>query len=134
MTHGDGDTYALGHKRLARDEPRRAVMLAVPKVEKTRERRGDIDERARPIAWRLRAPSGLLTARVCTSGLYFPTRRGIMIKIGVQSENGRRQTEIARGGYRMRVFKSGALDPEALAVASEAFSRSWHFINRKSVV
>ena len=34
----------------------------------------------------------------------------------------------------MRAFRSGRLDPEASAVASEAFSRSWHFIERDPVL
>jgi hypothetical protein len=34
----------------------------------------------------------------------------------------------------MRVVASGALAPEALAVASEAFSRSWHFIEQDPVL
>jgi hypothetical protein len=34
----------------------------------------------------------------------------------------------------MRVFKSGGLDPQAAAVASEAFSRSWQFIERDPVL
>lgn len=34
----------------------------------------------------------------------------------------------------MRVFKGGALDPQACAVASEAFSRSWQFIERDPVL
>jgi predicted nucleotide-binding protein (sugar kinase/HSP70/actin superfamily) len=34
----------------------------------------------------------------------------------------------------MRVFKSGGLDPQARAVASEAFSRSWQFIERDPVL
>ena len=34
----------------------------------------------------------------------------------------------------MRGFKLGVLDPQAAAVASEAFSRSWRFIERDPVL
>jgi hypothetical protein len=34
----------------------------------------------------------------------------------------------------MPAFKSGGLDYEASAVASEAFSRSWHFVERDAVL
>jgi len=34
----------------------------------------------------------------------------------------------------MRVFGSGAVGPELSTIASEAFSRSWHFIERDPVL
>jgi hypothetical protein len=34
----------------------------------------------------------------------------------------------------MRVFEIRGIDPDALAIASEAFSRSWHFIERDPVL
>jgi hypothetical protein len=34
----------------------------------------------------------------------------------------------------MLAFRAGGLDPDTSAVASEAFSRSWHFIERDPVL
>jgi hypothetical protein len=34
----------------------------------------------------------------------------------------------------MRVWRTGALFPEVSVIASEAFSRSWHFIERDPVL
>jgi hypothetical protein len=34
----------------------------------------------------------------------------------------------------MRMFNIRGIDPDALAVASEAFARSWHFIERDPVL
>ena len=38
------------------------------------------------------------------------------------------------GGRCMRVFESRGIDPDASAIASEAFARSWHFIERDPVL
>ena len=34
----------------------------------------------------------------------------------------------------MRVFETRGIDPDASAIASEAFARSWHFIERDPVL
>jgi hypothetical protein len=49
------------------------------------------------------------------------------------SDESQKESSIA-GGNRMRVFEIRGIAPDVSAIASEAFARSWHFIERDPVL